>query len=50
MICLLLALKICHPSMVTLLRGNHEDAQVDFALSPALSPTLSDEEFPVRCP
>lgn len=28
-ICLLLALKICHPTMVTLLRGNHEDAQVN---------------------
>ena len=28
-ICLLLALKICHPSMVTLLRGNHEDPQVN---------------------
>ena len=27
--CLLLALKICHPTMVTLLRGNHEDAQVN---------------------
>ena len=30
-ICLLLALKICHPTMVTLLRGNHEDAQVNAA-------------------
>ena len=28
-ICLLLALKICHPTTVTLLRGNHEDAQVN---------------------
>ena len=28
-VCLLLALKICHPTMVTLLRGNHEDAQVN---------------------
>ena len=28
-ICLLLALKICHPTMVTLLRGNHEDPQVN---------------------
>jgi protein phosphatase len=26
---LLLALKICHPSRVTLLRGNHEDPQVN---------------------
>jgi protein phosphatase len=28
-IVLLLALKICHPSQVVLLRGNHEDAQVN---------------------
>jgi len=28
-VCLLLALLICHPSRVTLLRGNHEDAQVN---------------------
>ena len=26
---LLLALKICHPTQVVLLRGNHEDRQVD---------------------
>ena len=30
-ICLLLALKICHPTMVTLLRGNHEDPNVNAA-------------------
>ena len=30
-VCLLLALKICHPSRVTLLRGNHEDPQVNAA-------------------
>jgi len=28
-VALLLALKICHPSRVTLLRGNHEDPQVN---------------------
>ena len=27
-VALLLALKICHPKQVTLLRGNHEDPQV----------------------
>jgi len=28
-VCLLLALKICHPTRVVMIRGNHEDAQVN---------------------